>query len=85
MVVFEPFPENFAVLARNVDENKLDMVTCVNEAVGKHRGRQRFYLHPIDPGSHSLAADGSVGTVMEVQCCTFSDIFKRFGCKLPRR
>jgi FkbM family methyltransferase len=82
VLVFEPFPENFAMLTRNVEENKLKRVTCVNEAVGRDRGRQLFRLHPTDPGSSSLASlatKGESGTVIEVQCCTFLDVFERFG------
>ena len=79
VLVFEPFPENFAMLIRNVEENQLNMVTCVNEAISKTRGKQRFRLDPVDPGSHSLAGEGDSGTMIEVQCCPFSDVFDRFG------
>lgn len=79
ILVFEPFPENFTMLKRNVEENKLNMVNCVNEAISKTRGRQRFRLDPVDPGSHSLAGEADIGTMIEVQCCPFSDIFERFG------
>jgi len=79
VIVFEPFPENFAMLTHNVEENGLKTVTCVNEAVGKTRGRQLFNIHPTDPGSNSLVTEPGSGKVIEVQCCTFADIFERFG------
>jgi FkbM family methyltransferase len=79
VLVFEPFPENFAVLTRNVEENRLQMVTCVNEAVSGTRGRLPFHVHPTDSGSHSLATERESGKVIEVQCCTLADVFERFN------
>jgi FkbM family methyltransferase len=81
VLVFEPFPENFALLTRNVEENGLRMVTCVNEAVCGVRGQLPFRIHSTDAGSHSLAAlatEQDSGTVIEVHCCTLADVFDRF-------
>jgi FkbM family methyltransferase len=82
VLVFEPFPENFAMLTRNVEENGLQMVTCVNEAVYGVRGQLPFHVHSIDSGSHSLATlaiEQKSGRSIEVQCCTLGDVFDRFG------
>jgi FkbM family methyltransferase len=79
VLVFEPFPENFSMLTRNVGENKLQTVTCVNEAVGGARGRMRFLVHATNAGMHHLVTRGESGTVIEVQCCTLADVFERFG------
>ncbi|HYW98084.1 MAG TPA: FkbM family methyltransferase [Candidatus Elarobacter sp.] len=81
VLVFEPFPENFAMLTRNVEENGLQMVTCVNEAVYGVRGQLPFHVHSTDSGSHSLATlaiEQKSGTSIEVQCCTLADVFDRF-------
>jgi FkbM family methyltransferase len=81
VLVFEPFPENFALLTRNVEENRLGTVTCVNEAVCAVRGQVPFRIHSTDAGSHSLAAlatEQESGTVIEVRCCTLADVFDRF-------
>ena len=42
--VFEPFAENFSMLTRNIEENRLQTVTCVNEAVvGPEEGCRSLY------------------------------------------
>jgi FkbM family methyltransferase len=79
VLVFEPFPDNFAMLTRNVEENRLQTVTCVNEAVGGTRGRLPLHVNPTESGSHSLTNEGEDGRVIEVQCCTLADVFERFG------
>lgn len=78
VIVFEPFPENFELLVRNVEENGLTSVTCVNEAVGGKRGRLPLRVDPTNSGGHSLTS-GLDGAIIEVQCCTLGDIFDRFG------
>lgn len=35
---FEPFPDNYELLTKNIDENELANVTPCNKAVGKHVG-----------------------------------------------
>jgi FkbM family methyltransferase len=78
VLVFEPFPQNFSMLIRNVEENRLQNVTCINEAVSGARGRMPFSVHPTNPGGHSLGTRPEFGTVIEVQCCTLGDVFDRF-------
>jgi hypothetical protein len=47
--------ENFSMLTRNVEENGLQTVTCVNEAVASARGgRMPFLVHPTGAGEHRL-------------------------------
>jgi FkbM family methyltransferase len=67
VLVFEPFPENFSMLIRNVEENRLQAVTCINEVVSGARGRMPFSVHPTDLGMHSLGIRPEFGTVIEVQ------------------
>ncbi len=55
------------MLIRNVEENRLQPVTCINEAVSGARGRMPFSVHPTDPGGHSLGTRPEFGTVIEVQ------------------
>jgi FkbM family methyltransferase len=78
VVSFEPFPDNYSMLCKNVEENQLCNVTCVNQAVAGNRGLRSLKLDPIDCGSHSLVWDSSERTV-EVECCTLGDIFQRFS------
>jgi FkbM family methyltransferase len=82
VLVFEPFPPNFAMLTRNVEENRLQNVTCVNEAVAGARGRMPFLVHPKNAGAHHLLAPGECGAMVEVQCCTLADMFERFALEV---
>jgi FkbM family methyltransferase len=48
VIGFEPDPDAFEVLTRNITENRLEGVQVLNEAV--HGGRDRIYLYS-DPGT----------------------------------
>ena len=75
---FEPFPDNYSILRKNVDENHLRNVTYVNQAVAGERGLRTLRLDPLDCGSHSLVM-GSFGRTVDVECCALDDVFKRFS------
>ena len=75
---FEPFPDNYRMLCKNVNENKLNNVTCVNQAVAGSRGRRTTVLDSLVPGSHSLVLNSSEAKI-EVECRTLDDIFERFS------
>jgi FkbM family methyltransferase len=75
---FEPFPDNYTMLCRNVEQNHLRNVTCVKQALAGNRGRRTMGLHPVDCGSHSLVI-GSFERNIEVECCTLGDVFERFS------
>jgi FkbM family methyltransferase len=75
---FEPFVDNYRILRKNVEQNQLHGVTCVNQAVAGSRGVRTLRLDSIDPGSHSLVS-GSFERAVEVDCCTLDDVFDRFA------
>ena len=75
---FEPFPDNYKMLTRNVEQNHLNMVTCVNQAVAGNRGPRTLRLDSADSGSHSLVVGSSEHNV-QVECCTLEDVFQRFS------
>ncbi len=78
VVSFEPFPDNYRLLCKNVEHNHLGNVTCVNQAVDGKGGRRIMGLHSADPGSNSLVT-GSFERSVEVECCTLGDVFERFS------
>ena len=75
---FEPHPENYRLLTKNVEQNQLRNVTCVNQAIAGSRGARLLRLHPRDSGCHSLVTRSHKATI-EVDCCTLDDIFDRFA------
>lgn len=50
VTVFEPSPENFALLERNVSQNKLTDVTLVKAALAATPGKVSFWYDPMNPG-----------------------------------
>ena len=53
---FEPVPENFAVLRRNVEANHHANIVCIPKAVAQHNGNSRLFLSRFC-GSHSLVSE----------------------------
>jgi len=78
VISFEPFADNYSMLCKNVEENQLCNVTCVNQAVAGNRGLRTLRLDPVDCGSHSIIT-GTFGGGVDVECCTLGDVFQRFS------
>lgn len=55
---FEPDPDNFALLRRNVTLNGFRNVVLEQRAVTAHPGSRRLYRSPKNTGDHRLAAGG---------------------------
>ena len=82
VISFEPFPENFEMLRKNAEQNQLDSITCVNQAVAGNRGMRTLILDSTDAGSHSLVsgvATAPTGRSVKVDCCTLDEVFQRFA------
>ena len=78
VISFEPHPENFAMLRKNVESNRLTSVTCVNEAVAGVPGKALLQVSEGNAGAHSLGGQRTDGSV-EVDCCTLQEVVDRFG------
>ena len=55
VVAFEPDPENFQLLERNVRANGYTNVAVRREAVADYSGRAPLFLSDVNPGDHGLA------------------------------
>lgn len=55
---FEPDPENFAILSKNVEENKLENVILINKAVSDKNGKTKLYLSEDNKGDHRIYDSG---------------------------
>jgi len=53
---FEPEPDNFRLLSRNVSLNHADNIVAVNKAVSNKAGKCRLFIDRKFLGSHSLSA-----------------------------
>jgi len=64
---FEPDPESFALLKRNVARNGLDQVVLENKAAGATHGTLRLFLSTANRGDHRVYDPGGGRTSVEVE------------------
>lgn len=55
---FEPMPQTFSFLQRNIDANRLDSVTPINAAISSNTGKATLTLDPNHTGGATLHAPG---------------------------
>jgi FkbM family methyltransferase len=72
VLAFEPDPENFELLERNVRANRYANVTLSQNAVSDHPGTALLYRSPVNPGDHRLVDVGNREAV-EVQVITLDE------------
>lgn len=74
---FEPNPEAFALLRRNIHENGYgDRVTAVPKAVSKAGGKAQLFLNRANPGMTSLYGQGRE---IDVETISLDDFFWKEG------
>lgn len=73
---FEPFPESFALLRRNVERNHLDAVIAIPLAIAGQSGSRELHMQGRH-GVHSLF--GTSGEAVRIECITLADAFARYG------
>jgi FkbM family methyltransferase len=73
---FEPAPENYGLLTRNISLNGYKQVMPIRKAVSNHEGVDTFFLHP-DSVAHSLQAQtfGRAQATMKVDTTTLDHFF----------
>jgi FkbM family methyltransferase len=80
VVTFEPEPDNYEILQKNIADNKIQNITTYNEAVVGNEDQEReFHLdEKRNTGGHSfIAADGA--KTMKVKCHNINDILKTYN------
>jgi FkbM family methyltransferase len=80
---FEPEPENFALLKRNVELNGYKNVTCVPKAVSDRSGTLDFYVSHQGNDRHTLIGDPhapSHATRRQVSAISVDDFAAESGC-----
>jgi FkbM family methyltransferase len=78
---FEPEPENFKLLVKNVESNGFRNVTCVNMAVSDGSGVTTFYVNREGSDLHSLVNHSSDRGGAEIQIRTVS--LDEFASSVP--
>ncbi len=74
---FEPEPENFALLTRNVALNKYSNVTLENAAISSSEGILDLYLNENNRGDHQLYDAGDARTCVRVKTTSIDAYFQR--------
>jgi FkbM family methyltransferase len=70
---FEPGPDSFRLLVKNVDANGYRNVVAVPKAVGNVTGRGRLYLHTSNSGEHRLYPSGEPREFVDVDVVRLDD------------
>jgi FkbM family methyltransferase len=76
---FEPDPENFTLLEKNIKMNNCSNVTLVKKAVSNRNGKERLYISEKNKGDHRLYNSHDNREYVEVETIRLDDYFKDFG------
>jgi FkbM family methyltransferase len=76
---FEPAPENFRLLVRNIDLNRYTNVIAVPKAICNRSGTVSFFLSDTGSGSHSLHADEWTRHEVSVAATTLDEFLEGEG------
>ena len=70
VIALEPSRENFALLKRNIANNRFDNIFAINKGAGAEAIAASLYRHEHDnPGAHSIrkSADGQAGETISIE------------------
>lgn len=70
---FEPEPNNFILLQKNVQINNLENVTLIQKAVSKKSGKIYLYLCDYNHGQHRTYESPRCNSSISVDCITIDD------------
>ena len=81
VLAYEPEPENFGLLRRNLDRNRCRNVTATRAAVADATGTRTLRVNADSSGGHALRTDGEPGlTVPAVSLKAIFDEFRVERC-----
>jgi FkbM family methyltransferase len=80
---FEPDPQNFVLLRKNVALNGYKNVVPIQEAISNESGKAKLFLDKTNLGAHSLSeANVKIDNSITVDTTTIDDFFKNSNCKI---
>ncbi|MDP2946932.1 MAG: FkbM family methyltransferase [Nanoarchaeota archaeon] len=79
---FEPDPDNFALLNKNVKENKFENVVLINKAVSDKNGKTMLYLSENNKGDHRIYDSGEKRKSIVVDVVYLDDFLKNHKDKI---
>jgi FkbM family methyltransferase len=78
---FEPFPEHFELLKRNIKANGYENVALVRMAVADTTGTRHLFLSEDNSGDHRIFGAGGHRRAIEIETITLDDYFR--GNSMP--
>lgn len=80
---FEPNPDNFTLLKKNVEINKYENVVLIQKAVSNKAGRLKLYLSALNSGDNRIydLGDGPRKSI-EIEAVRLDDYFKDYDGKI---
>lgn len=78
VIAFEPEPNNFAILKRNVEANGFTNVILEQKALSNKPGTLRLYLEEENKGGHKVFQFGSARPFVEVEAVRLDDYLKEY-------
>jgi FkbM family methyltransferase len=79
---FEPDPDNFALLKKNVETNGYKNVVLVQKAVSRQTGQARLYLSPTRALDHRIFDSGDGRQSIAIEAVRLDDYFQNFNGKI---
>lgn len=76
---FEPEPENFALLQKNVALNNYHNLTLINKAVADQAGTLNLYLSPTNKGDHRAYDSHDNRTCIAIEAVRLDDYLETFN------
>lgn len=73
---FEPDPKNFALLKKNIRENRYRNVVPINMAVADKKGSLRLFLNEENTGDHRIYSSLDRRKAIKIRTVTLDDFFK---------
>ena len=72
---FEPNPDNYALLKKNVELNGYRNIVCVQKAVSNTTGKVKLHLCPANSGGHRIFGPMENGKTVDVESVRLDDYF----------
>jgi len=82
IIAFEPDPENFVLLKKNVKINNCENVTLVQKAVSDETRKLKLYLSEDNKGDHRIYDAGEGRKYIEIEAISLDDYFKNYSRKI---
>lgn len=79
---FEPDPDNFNLLKKNVEINNYKNVVLVQKAVLNNKGKIKLYLSGTNKGDHRVYDSHDDRQFIEIESIRLDDYFKNYNRKI---